>query len=81
MSRRRPVLRIDMPLFAPFFELKSWSRWVVVFYLMIWLSIGGYCWVYWAEMSFGVKVIFSVLEMFFAPDLNATLRILKGRAP
>lgn len=70
-----------MPLFAPFFELKSWSRWVVVFYLMTWLSIGGYCWICWVEMSFGVRVIFSVLEMFFTPDLNATLRILKGRAP
>ena len=55
------------------------TKFFVITYLMAWIFIIIMTWIYWSEMHWSLKLIFTIAEIFFIPDIDAIRSVLKKR--
>lgn len=53
----------------PSTRISKFGRIAVGTYLAVWAAVIVGSWIYWNDMSFGLKALIVALELFFIPDV------------
>ena len=46
---------------------------------MLWIFVIVMTWIYWSEMHWSLKLIFTISEIFFIPDIDSIRSAFKNR--